>query len=777
MGGTGRLRVSKTMPGGNAAGGIGASEGDAGRPGTGILLERLLSAVRPEFRNDTFIPDPDSAVFFTGRCALPSCPAAVRRTRIGLCQRHHAWWREAGRPDLATWLEPAEQRLRAEVPAVPACAVGGCNRAHRRNRLCVRHATAWDSAGRPDWDSWCANQPAPSLVNETGCRFPACPRWSDSTTTFCAAHRRRWIHAGRPEPHAWFSELAHSQDPRVDLRGLEPRLRLEVQYGLQCRHDTASRVTRAIHVTTAVRLIRRAGVGSLLDWDDERWHAYTLRPNSVGSGYQSFLLDTCAALRTLAGVDPWQQQYPRTVWDLRVLGLAGNQRRIDFSRIEPGWLREITKRWARWRLSRGNTAQGVANTLRACTMLGEHLRRTAGAGAGPEHLTRPVLESWFAALALVHSNPTSRAKRINQIGVFLRDVARHDWCSQIPRNAAVYDGDMPRLPPPRPRALPEHVMRQLEDPAHLARFPTDDGRLVLMILIQCGLRLGDACKLPLDCVVRDHNDAPYLAWVNHKIHGRVAFFPISTELADHIAVQQRAQQRRWPQGCRYLFTRYQVNLDGNKPLHASTWRRHLDTWLREIELVDEHGAPARVTAHQFRHTLATRLINRDVPQSVVQDLLDHMSPAMTARYARLTNVTRRRHWEAATKVNAEGDPVTVAPEHPLAAADWMRLSLVRAKVSLPNGYCGAPVQTDCEYANPCLDCRFFITTPEFLAQHRRQRDDSRQQIADAEQAGLARIAEKNRRTTAKLDKLITVLEQASDSEIVVGGRREKDAAG
>ena len=37
-------------------------------------------------------------------------------------------------------------------------------------------------------------------------------------------------------------------------------------------------------------------------------------------------------------------------------------------------------------------------------------------------------------------------------------------------------------------------MRQLEDPAHLARFPTDDGRLVLMILIQCGLRLGDACK-------------------------------------------------------------------------------------------------------------------------------------------------------------------------------------------------------------------------------------------------------------------------------------------
>ena len=777
MGRTGEQGVSNTLSGGTAAGGIRAGGVDAARFGAGHLLERLLSAVRPEFRHDIFIPDPDSAVFFTATCALPSCPAAIRRTRIGLCERHHAWWKQAGRPDLPGWLGLAEQRLRAEVPEVPACAVGGCNRAHRRSRLCVRHVCAWDRAGRPDWDHWCTEQPAPSPVNESGCRFPACPRWSEPTTGFCAAHRRRWIAAGRPEPHAWFDQLAHSLDPRVDLRGLEPRLRLEVQYGLQCRHDAASRLTRMIRVTTAVRLIREAGVASLLDWEDERWHAYTLRPNSVGSAYQSFILDTCAALRNLAGVDPWQQQYPRAVWDLRALDLAGSQRRLDFSRIEPGWLRELAKQWARWRLSRGNTGQSVATTLRACTLLGEHLCRTAGAGASPEHLTRIVLESWFAALAIALSNPTSRAKRINQIGVFLRDVARHDWCPQIPHSAAVYEGDMPRLPPPRPRALSEHVMRQLEDPANLARFPTDDGRLLLLILIQCGLRLGDACKLPLDCVVRDHHDAPYLAWINHKIHGRVAFFPISTELADHITVQQRAQQQRWPQGCRYLFTRYQTNLDGNKPLHASTWRRHLDAWLRAIELVDEHGAPAHVTAHQFRHTVATRLINRDVPQSVVQDLLDHMSPAMTARYARLTNATRRRHWETAMKVNAEGDPVTVAPEHPLADADWMRLSLVRAKVTLPNGYCGAPVQTDCEYANPCLDCRFFITTPEFLAQHRRQRDDSRQQIADAEQAGLARVAEKNRRTTAKLDKLITVLEHATDSEIVVGGRRENNAAG
>ncbi|MGV9252361.1 tyrosine-type recombinase/integrase [Streptomyces sp. NPDC003697] len=127
-----------------------------------------------------------------------------------------------------------------------------------------------------------------------------------------------------------------------------------------------------------------------------------------------------------------------------------------------------------------------------------------------------------------------------------------------------------------------------------------------------------------------------------------------------------------------------------------------------------------MTFHQFRHTLTTHMINADVPQPVIQTLLDHMSPAMTAVYAKLHDKTLRRHWENALKVNHEGQKAEIAADHPLAGAAWAKMSLVRAKVTLPNGYCGAPVQTDYEYANPCLDCRFFITTGDFLQQHRQQ---------------------------------------------------------
>jgi hypothetical protein len=87
---------------------------------------------------------------------------------------------------------------------------------------------------------------------------------------------------------------------------------------------------------------------------------------------------------------------------------------------------------------------------------------------------------------------------------------------------------------------------------------------------------------------------------------------------------------------------------------------------------DEHGRPVHLTPHQWRHTFACRLINRDVPQEIVRVLLDHSSHAMTARYAKLTDQTVRRHWQEATKVNVKGERVSIDPEGPLAQAQWAK---------------------------------------------------------------------------------------------------------
>ena len=129
--------------------------------------------------------------------------------------------------------------------------------------------------------------------------------------------------------------------------------------------------------------------------------------------------------------------------------------------------------------------------------------------------------------------------------------------------------------------------------------------------------------------------------------------------------------------------------------------------------------PLHTASAERRHTFGTRLINSQVPQETVRRLLDHSSHQMTAHYARLSDQTIREQWERARKVGISGEELP-AETGPLAEAAWMKNNLARAKMALPNGYCALPLQQRCEYANACLTCPVFVTTAEFLPQHRAQ---------------------------------------------------------
>ena len=91
---------------------------------------------------------------------------------------------------------------------------------------------------------------------------------------------------------------------------------------------------------------------------------------------------------------------------------------------------------------------------------------------------------------------------------------------------------------------------------------------------------------------------------------------------------------------------------------------------------------------------------------------------------------------------------------PLAEAIWMKNNLARAKMALPNGYCTLPLQQSCEYANACLTCPVFVTTPEFLPQHQRQLEATRSLIDQAEQQGHQRVVEMNQTVEKNLLSII-----------------------
>jgi integrase len=506
-------------------------------------------------------------------------------------------------------------------------------------------------------------------------------------------------------------------------------------------------------VMRVVRFLATSNAVSLLDLTEIRWREQI----SLAAGRDRSQGTLLAYLRRqvddLADGGGWEAEYPRDVWQMRRLGFPGNQT-LDLTRIAQPWLRALTKRWLRWRLGTGLNLETVRRSLRALTRFAGFCQRIGVTGlAGVD---RGVLERWLADLHAQMGGSQRHGDTIGQLSSFLQAIRQHRWDDTLPANALLFTDDYPKRVERPPRALAEQVMAQIEHPDNLAKWPNPAYRLVTLILIRAGLRVSDALTLTRDAVAHDAQGAPYLRYLNHKMK-REALVPIDEELHALITAQQEAVAQDHP-AADVLFPRPTKNPDGRAPIPAATYRGALYRWLRDVDIRDEHARPVQLTPHQWRHTLGTRLINRDVPQEVVRRILDHDSPQMTAHYARLHDTTVRRHWEAARKVDITGQQIVIDPDGPLAEASWANQRLGRATQALPNGFCGLPVQQTCPHANACLTCPMFATTTGFLPEHHNHREQVLQIITAAQARGQDRLVEMNQQVLTNLERIITSLE-------------------
>ena len=441
------------------------------------------------------------------------------------------------------------------------------------------------------------------------CLVPACERTAVGHG-LCQGHRQRWAAAGRPRVR----EFAGSTAPfaadgagtlvprceRIRLDALPARLKLEVQYALQRRHDEREGKAPPFIVMIMVRFLAGSGASSLLDRTEQEWREAFGRKRSNAV---ALLAWSRRQVTDLAEGGGWDAEYPRDAWQMHRLGFAGRNV-LDFSRIPQRQLRDLVKRWIRWRLSTGlGLEAGGVRPLRVLTRFAVFLcdRDVDGAGG----ISRAVLEGYLADLHAAMAGRPEHGAHVSVIGLFLTAVRQHGWAPGLPPDAMVFRGDQPPRIELLPRALAGHVMAQVEQPGNLARQGNPAYRLATLILIRCGLRVSDALKLPFDCTVTDDAGAPYLRYRNNKMK-REALVPVDDELLELIRGQQQRVLDRYPPGA-VLFPRPEKNPDGKTPVSSSTYRLALYRWLELCDVCDEHGRPVRLTPHQWRHTLGTVL--------------------------------------------------------------------------------------------------------------------------------------------------------------------------
>ena len=739
-------------------------EGRVARPAG--LLAKLVAVLRPQFRAEDLVFDPSDPVFGGPLCAVHGC---TRPERVhGLCSGHRQRWSACGRPDQAKFAATEPSHWYGHRVLEP-CLVAGCRYGREGSGLCSRHVQQWDHAGRPDLPAWLISPallPAPAAPPPT-CRIGHCDLWALTGSVFCRQHHRRWQRRGRPEVDAFIASIADSGSgaEHIDLRRLPTQLRLEIAYVLQCRRDEqTARVVPAL-VQPIVHALADTGMSSLLEASEVYWadHAALAPVSSYRRGWRAFVLDARHRVETLAIGQGWDIEYPRAVWRLRNLGIdQTGVSTVDFCGIPQTWLTALVKKWARWQLTTGLGPSTVRTTVRAMTRFAGFLARQSVAVDRLADVDRALLERYLADLHTQMGGRVCHRAYVGAIGGFLRAIRQHGWDDTLPVSALLFAEDYPQRGELLPRALATHVMAQLEQPVNLDRWDDPAHRLITLILMRCGLRISSAVTLPFDCIAVDADHAPYLRYYNTKMK-REALVPIDEELHHQILLQQQRTLARLPAGTPVLFPRPKTNIHGGRPVPAPSYRKALKRWLTTCDIRDEHGRPVHLTPHQYRHSLGTFLINNDVPQHVVQKILDHDSPAMTAHYARLSDTTVRRHWEAARKVNTHGETVIIDPEGPLAEAAWAKHRLGQATQALPNGYCGLPLIKKCEHANACLTCPLFITTSEFLPQHRQHRQQTLQIISAAQARGQTRMVVMNEQVADNLEKIITSLEGGGPS--------------
>jgi integrase len=454
-------------------------------------------------------------------------------------------------------------------------------------------------------------------------------------------------------------------------------------------------------------------------------------------------------------------QWASDHWDAGRLGIPARRGRgtARFDGIGQPWLRDPVKRWSRLRLATGCAFATIDSGALALTRFSRFLATRQPQARDASAITRPALEDYLSWLLTQGYSASTRALSLSMIRVFFEACHRHGWLPGLAASATIYVEELPFHHDEIARFIPESVMAQLESDEALSKIPHTTTRNLIVVLIETGLRGGDACNLPFNPVLTDSSGWPCLRFEAVKVRAE-QLIPLSAKAAAAIRAQQDYVRQRWPAGSPWLFPGMAGNHDGQKPYSHRTFSQQLEHWQRAIGLRDQAGQPVTVTGHQFRHTLGTRLINSGVPQHVVQKLLGHASPHMTGHYAKIHDTTIREAFDRyqSQRVNISGQQIGYDPNAPTASAEWVKHNLNRVRDSLPNGYCARPAQQDCPHPNACLTCPDFQTTPVFLQIHQRQAMTNRRLIAQADAKGQQRLAENLRRVQANLDQIIPALE-------------------
>ena len=201
--------------------------------------------------------------------------------------------------------------------------------------------------------------------------------------------------------------------------------------------------------------------------------------------------------------------------------------------------------------------------------------------AGPADITRELLQSFLSWMASSHWATNTRSHTLTFTKVFLEWGHRHNTLPGLPADAVIYEEEVSRPPDTLPQFIPEFVMAQLESDANLARLRNPTVRHLVVLLMETGIRGGDASVLAFNPIVEDSAGGACLRFDNAKV-GVEQLIPISAKACRDRSAPNKTTcgpaGRRAPRGCSPASPRTPTGPSPTptaaSPTSSATGRRH-----------------------------------------------------------------------------------------------------------------------------------------------------------------------------------------------------------
>jgi site-specific recombinase XerD len=180
-----------------------------------------------------------------------------------------------------------------------------------------------------------------------------------------------------------------------------------------------------------------------------------------------------------------------------------------------------------------------------------------------------------------------------------------------------------REPKPLPRFLRDEEIDILVDSIKNKR-----DRAMCMLMLRCGLRVGEVAKLTLRAIDFEHRRIFVINGKGPK--DRIVYFSNDTyeAIQDYLKVRPSTRVKRL-----FLVER---GLYKGKSLSLRGIQKRMENYAKETGI--------KVSCHRLRHTMATQLLNADAMLVSVQELLGHNNIKSTQRYCKVSNTKVRRDY-------------------------------------------------------------------------------------------------------------------------------------